>query len=54
MPRTMATITANGFDRVEEPEIAERFRNLIGELSTAESTTSAGAAPSLGNGEAAR
>jgi proteasome beta subunit len=45
---TMATITAAGFTRVEEPEIAERFRTLIGDLSTAESTTSAGATPSLG------
>lgn len=44
---TMATITGGGFERVEESEIAERFRNLIGELSTAESTTGAGATPSL-------
>jgi proteasome beta subunit len=51
---TMATITATGFDRVEESEVAERFRTLIGDLSTAESTTSAGAAPSLGDGGAAR
>lgn len=51
---TMATITASGFDRVEEPEIAERFRALIGDLSTAESTTGAGATPSMGEGGSLR
>jgi proteasome beta subunit len=46
---TMATITAAGFTRVEEPEIAERFRTLIGDLSTAESTTASGSTPSIGS-----
>ncbi len=41
---TMATITNNGFERVEEAEIAERFRVLIEEMSVPEGT-SADAAP---------
>ncbi|MBV6507271.1 MAG: Proteasome subunit beta [Acidimicrobiales bacterium] len=32
----IATITAEGFERIEEGEIAERFRALIAELSTEE------------------
>ena len=45
---TMATITDEGFARVEEEEIAERFRALVGRLSTPDSTTAAGATPSIG------
>lgn len=48
---TMATITAEGFDRVEEAEIAQRFRALVDTLTSAESTestTSSGSSPSLG------
>ena len=41
---TMATITAEGFERVAETEVAERFRALVDELSTPEGT-SADAAP---------
>ena len=33
---TMATITADGFARVPEPEIAERFGSLIDVLATRE------------------
>ena len=33
---TMATITADGFERVGEPEIAERFGDLIGNMSDRE------------------
>jgi len=47
---TMATITTTGFDRVEEAEIAERFRSLVDTLSTTESTTSTGSAPSMQGG----
>ena len=45
---TMATITDDGFTRVEEDEIAERFRALVGRLATPDSTTAAGATPSIG------
>jgi hypothetical protein len=41
----MATITADGFTRVEEPEIEQRFRALVDTLSTPEGT-SADSAPS--------
>src|SRR3954468_24014660 len=34
---TMATITGNGFERVEESEIAEHFRALIDRMSTPDS-----------------
>jgi proteasome beta subunit len=44
---TIATITAAGFDRVAEDEVAERFRALLDRLATPESTTSSGAAPSI-------
>jgi proteasome beta subunit len=44
---TMATITGDGFTRVEEDEIAARFAALVGCLATPESTTAAGAAPSI-------
>ncbi len=43
----MATITAEGFDRIEEDEVAERFRRLVDRLSTPESTTSIGTAPTM-------
>lgn len=41
---TMATITAEGFTRVEEDEIEQRFRRLVDQLSVPEGT-SADAAP---------
>ncbi len=44
---TVATITAAGFDRVEESEIAERFRMLVDSLALSEST-SIGANPTMG------
>jgi proteasome beta subunit len=45
---TMATITADGFERVEEAEIAERFRTLVAHLATTEgsATTVDGETPS--------
>jgi proteasome beta subunit len=46
---TMATITAEGFDRVAEEEVADRFRNLVDRLSTPESTSVAGPAPTMGD-----
>jgi proteasome beta subunit len=51
---TMATITASGFDRVPEQEVADRFRTLVDTLSTAESTTATGSTPSLGSQGATR
>jgi proteasome beta subunit len=41
---TMATITANGFERLADQEVADRFRALIAGISTPEGT-SADAAP---------
>jgi proteasome beta subunit len=37
----IATITAEGFDRVPNEEVAERFRALVDRLATTESTTTA-------------
>jgi proteasome beta subunit len=48
---TMATITAEGFERVPEDEVADRFRQLVDRMSTPESTATVGPAPTLG-GEA--
>lgn len=44
---TIATIGPDGFTRVEEPEIAERFRALVDRLSTPDSAAHLGAAPSM-------
>jgi proteasome beta subunit len=46
---TMATITASGFERVADEEVAERFRVLMERLSTTESSAApAGPTPSMG------
>jgi proteasome beta subunit len=46
---TMATITADGFERVPEDEVADRFRGLVDELSTPDSAaTTAGPTPTIG------
>jgi hypothetical protein len=45
----MATITSDGFVKVEEDEVAERFRALLERLSTPESTATTGAAPQMPN-----
>jgi proteasome beta subunit len=44
---TMATITASGFDKVAEAEVAERFRALVDRLSTPESAAQMGPAPTM-------
>ena len=44
---TMATITRAGFDRVDENEIAERFRALVADLSTPESPAHVGESPTM-------
>jgi proteasome beta subunit len=51
---TMATITDHGFERVEESEVADRFRALVDRLSTPESTTAAGTSPTMHEGGAPR
>jgi proteasome beta subunit len=44
---TMATITANGFDKLEDDEVGERFRALLDRLATPESTATSGPAPTM-------
>jgi proteasome beta subunit len=47
---TMATITADGFERVIEDDVAARFRALLDVLATTESTATTGAAPTMRGG----
>ena len=49
---TIATITARGFERVPEDEIAERFRNLVDRLATPESVADVGISPTIGGDQA--
>ncbi|CAN5798170.1 proteasome subunit beta [soil metagenome] len=49
---TMAAITAEGFERIEEAEVAQRFRSLVDHLSVPEGTASVGAAPTMPGGDA--
>jgi len=46
---TMATITIDGFTPLTEAEVAEHFRALVDRLSTPESTSTSGAAPTMGD-----
>lgn len=48
---TMAAITAAGFERIEEQEVASRFRSLVDQLSTPDGTASVGSAPTMGGGD---
>src|SRR5580765_4896796 len=48
---TMATITDQGFEKVGDDEIAERFRLLVDRLSTPESTASVGDSPTISGGD---
>lgn len=48
---TIATITGAGFERVDEAEVAARFRALVDRLSTTESTSTAGSSPTMGGPE---
>jgi proteasome beta subunit len=50
---TMATITAAGFERVAEAEVADRFRSLVDRLSTPESTATAGSSPTMASDQGA-
>ena len=47
---TIATITEDGFERVGEDEVSERFRQLVDRLSTPDSTAASGVAPTMGEG----
>lgn len=49
---TMATITAAGFERLRNDEVAERFRALIDRMSTPESTATTGPSPTIRGSEA--
>ncbi|HEV3227201.1 MAG TPA: proteasome subunit beta [Acidimicrobiales bacterium] len=49
---TMATITGNGFEKVTEEEIADRFRLLVERLSTPDSTATVGPSPTIRGGSA--
>ena len=46
----VATITADGFDRLDDDEIAERFRALVDRLSPPGSTTTTGISPTTRGG----
>jgi proteasome beta subunit len=45
---TVATITVEGFERVAEDEVADRFRSLVDRLSLPDSPAQLGDAPSMG------
>jgi proteasome beta subunit len=47
----VATITAEGFERLEDDDVAEHFRALLDELAAPRSTTTAATAPSMGGGD---
>ena len=51
---TIATITAHGFDRVGEDEVAERFRLLVESLATPESVANVGTSPTMHEGGESR
>ena len=47
----VATITAEGFERLRDDDVAEHFRALLDELAAPRSTTTAATAPSMGGGD---
>src|SRR3954451_24520129 len=47
---TVATITDQGFEKLGDDEIAERFRLLVNRLSTPDSTASVGPSPTVSKG----
>ncbi len=47
----VATITAQGFVRLEDEEVAEHFRILLEQLSAPGSTTTSAPAPTMGGGD---
>jgi proteasome beta subunit len=46
----IATITVEGFTRLEDVEVAERFRSLLDRLATTGSSTTVGTTPTIGRG----
>jgi len=48
----IATITAEGFARLDDTEVAERFRALLDRLSAASSATTTGTSPTTPEGDA--
>jgi proteasome beta subunit len=48
----VATITADGFERLDDEEVAERFRALVERMSAPGGTTSMGTSPTMGGGSA--
>jgi proteasome beta subunit len=48
----IATITAEGFERIDDAEVAERFRALLDRMSTPGSTTTTGTSPTMPGGSA--
>src|SRR5215510_8209415 len=47
----VATITAEGFVRLDDEEVAEHFRHLLDELAAPGGTTTSAPTPSMGGGE---
>jgi len=47
----VATITAEGFERLGDDDVAEHFRALLDELAAPRGTTTAATAPSMGGGD---
>ncbi len=48
----IATITADGFERIDDLEVAERFRALLDRMSVPGSATTSGTSPSMRGGSA--
>ena len=48
----LATITVDGFTRLDDTEIAERFRALLDRLAATNSTTTTGTSPTMSEGNA--
>ena len=49
----VATITAEGFERIDDVEIAERFRALLDRMTAPGSTTTTGTSPTMTTAPAA-
>jgi proteasome beta subunit len=47
----IATITADGFTRLDDDEVSERFRALLDRMSTPDSTTATGTSPTIPGGQ---
>jgi proteasome beta subunit len=47
----IATISSAGFERLDDEEVAERFRGLLDRLAAPGSTTTTGTSPTISGGE---